>query len=93
MKISNEIQKAIIDKSEIDRFGNRIIKLQNSRLDFDSEYVVRGFTSKGLELGEIISEGPEGKNWKTKFAKVEEHIGFIKISVDKYSYRKFIDLC
>ena len=83
---------AIMEIVETDRFGNKVIKLENSRLDFEHEYIFLGMTAKTIKLGEIVSEGPNGKKWIGKRAKIENNITSLKISTDNYNYSKVIDL-
>lgn len=88
----DEIRSKIVEQTYINRYGNRSIKLVNTRLDFEAEYIFIGFTPKGVKLGEIISEGPAGQRWIGKRAEIKLKEYCLDIQVDKCSFYKHIEL-
>lgn len=87
MDIKTEILKEVFENSH----GNKVIALENSRLDFNQEMIFLGFTKTGnLKLGEVHSSGPQGQKWNNKRGKVTVSDNEIEISVDRFEYSKTI---
>lgn len=69
--LTNREKQAILSMVHKNRHGDSVISLENSRLDFSSEYLFRGFTANGIALAEAMGGGPEGIRWKNRMGKVE----------------------
>lgn len=79
LNLKNQIRRKIVNYR-----GHHAIMMPNSRLDFESPFIFRGFTKTGVKLGDIYSEGPDGIKWKNKIAKIHKYSdGLPYLSVGK----------
>jgi len=59
------MENLILPKLKVDRFGNKIFEMENSRLDFKSDFVFKGITDSGnVKLGDVFMSSPEGLKTK-----------------------------
>lgn len=64
------MEELIKHKLKTDKFGNKILEMDNSRLDFKGSFVYQGVTKSGnVKLGNIWMSSPEGLKTKTVIAK------------------------
>lgn len=59
------MEKLIRPKLTVDKFGNKIFSMENSRLDFSEDFVFKGVTKAGnVKLGDVFKSSPEGLTTK-----------------------------